>query len=1081
MNVHPLRRGILVSPSDLVRAVGIPFSDEQLEAITAPLEPGVIIAGAGSGKTTVMAARVVWLVGTGAVRPDQVLGLTFTRKAAAELASRIRTSLQTAGVGTGNDDSEPVILTYDSFAARVVAEHGLWLGYDPDARMITGASRFRLAARVVADAAGPFERLSRLRPPSVVERLLGLDSDLQSHLVADADLDAETRAFLAELDSAPTYRGKPYQALSAAGAVAGERLELAALAREYQAVKRERGLVEFGDQMAAAARLARTVPQVATAVRSQVAVVLLDEYQDTSAAQATLLTHLFGPGGDRSGEGFPVTAVGDPFQAIYGWRGAAASNILSFAADFPRAGGAPAHRFTLTVNRRSGQRILDAANTLAEPLRTDPLIATDLSDTRLRAPEGTPPGRIVAASFDTWPDEVAWVADRIAASGRDTGGPWSQTAVLLRRNRDIGQVYTALVDRDVPAEIVGLGGLLHLPEIADVVATLAVLDDPTDNPDLVRLLTGPRWRIGRDDLALLGQRAQELARSVPAADVALDLDPLSLALADAVVDVDPTEVVSLADALADLGTAGYSREARARFTAFSQELARLRDHVDEPVLDLIRRVVATLGLEVELSADPALAHQGRAQQLAAFVDAAAAYVDVDSDASLAGLLGYLRAELDHGSGLDQAVPTASDSVKLLTVHRSKGLEWDVVHLPGLVSKVFPADRLTDNWVKSAASLPAGLRGDADSIPQLDDVSNPGLKAYDQALREQLRRSEDRLVYVAVTRARHELVATSYRWREAAVEPREPSPYFVRLLADARSGGEVGPQESGTETNPLDVDIRPVPWPAELDPAAAARRAEAAALVGSLREAAPGSPEHRRRVAVAVAQAPLEVSAQVDAWDADLARLLTEAQPPAGPVEVPVPSSMSTSQLLWAVRDPDTFAQRLVRPMPQAVSGAARTGTRFHEWVVAHYGSQPLVDVLDDDEDDPSPADLDALTGAFLAGRFADATPQTLEQPFTLLVGGRVISGRIDAVFTAGPDVPPGCLALVVDWKTGTGRPDPWQLAVYRVAWAEMAGIDPSLVAAGFYHVRDDRLELLADLPDRRGLDAVVTGIGGSPR
>ncbi|MDN5572130.1 MAG: UvrD-helicase domain-containing protein, partial [Propionibacteriaceae bacterium] len=128
-------------------ALGIPFSEQQLAAIAAPLEPGVIIAGAGSGKTTVMAARVVWLVGSGQVRPEEVLGLTFTRKAAAELSGRVRAALARAGVvdAEGLDDAgEQLIMTYDAFAARLVADHGLRIGVEGEARLITGAARFRL-------------------------------------------------------------------------------------------------------------------------------------------------------------------------------------------------------------------------------------------------------------------------------------------------------------------------------------------------------------------------------------------------------------------------------------------------------------------------------------------------------------------------------------------------------------------------------------------------------------------------------------------------------------------------------------------------------------------------------------------------------------------------------------------------------------------------------------------------------------------------------------------------------------------------------------------------------------------------
>ena len=412
----------------------------------------MIIAGAGSGKTTVMAARVVWLVGTGRVRPEEVLGLTFTRKAAAELSARVRRALVDAGVvdeRAVDESGEQVVMTYDAFAARLVSEHGLRLGYEADPTMVSGATRFRLAARVVAAAAGPFEFLSRLRPASVTERVLKLDADLTSHLVDVDALDAHARDLLTGWDSAPpNNRGNVYADVKKARIAVQERLELASLVRDYQALKTRLGVVEFADQMAIAARLATEVPQVGTDLRSAFRVVLLDEYQDTSAAQAGMLRGLFSGFQPEDGLGHAVTAVGDPFQAIYGWRGAAASNITTFADTFRRADGRPAARYALTVNRRSGPTILDVANVLSRPLRagqaTAGVSASESDDVRsglglLQAPPGTAPGRVASATFTSWPEEVTWVADRIVEARRDgTVAHWADIAVLTRRNADIG-------------------------------------------------------------------------------------------------------------------------------------------------------------------------------------------------------------------------------------------------------------------------------------------------------------------------------------------------------------------------------------------------------------------------------------------------------------------------------------------------------------------------------------------------------------------------------------------------------------------------------------------------------------------
>lgn len=1064
--VASVLRRRLTDRHELSDALGIPFSDQQLDAITAPTEPGVIIAGAGSGKTTVMAARVVWLVGSGAARPEQVLGLTFTRKAAAELSGRIRAALHRAGVldTSGVDEAgEQVVMTYDAFAARLVSEHGLRIGVDGDRTMITGATRYRLASRVVAGAAGPFELLSRFRPVTLAERVLKLDADIQAHLVDRAALDRHAREWRVAWGQAPMSRTrKPYVAVTKAEQALAERLELASLVTEFQALKHQLRVVEFADQMAVAARLVEEVPEVAELVRQQFRVVLLDEYQDTSAAQAALLQGLFSGPDQASGRGHPVTAVGDPFQAIYGWRGAAASNILQFADDFPGPDGFRARAHALTVNRRSGHRILAVANQLAAALRHDPLLADQqVGDSLLVAPPEAPPGDVSAATFETFNEEVAWLADGVVAARVDgTVGAWSEVAVLTRRNADIGALYAELVGRDVPVEIVGLGGLLSLPEVRDVVATLRVLDDVTANPDLIRLLGGARWGIGARDLALLGRRARELARERDSAE-AFD-DALLVALEGAVAEVDPTEVVSLLDAVTDPGGLPYSDEARLRFGLFAGELAELRSHADEPVLDLTRRVVTSLGLDVELLATPQNARTGRRNQLAVFVDAVADYVDVDGDASLGGLLAYLQAEEDHGTGLERATPSDSDSVKLLTVHKAKGLEWTMVFLPALVQGVFPSDRVTDNWVNRAEAVPADLRGDRDSIPQLADATNDAIGTYAEALKHQQGQAEDRLAYVAVTRAKRHLIGSAHIWREENQRPRSPSPYFTAILAEAELQGRVmarAAEPVPDQRNPLAVTDAPVPWPKPLDPDASARRQAAAVAVAAARArfAETGSYELPTGGPVLLDEA--EVIAD---WDADVEQLVAEAREARrGRRSVTLPSSLSATSLLRAVQAPQEYASALIRPMPAPPSPRARFGTRFHQWVERHYASRgaplPLVDTEDLPERIQEVAaderELKALCDAFAGGAFGERVPHRMEVPFVLMLDGLALRGRIDAVYRSED---PAYAWQVVDWKTGRADDtDPGQLALYRLAWADLVGAPVEKVDAAFYLVRTD--------------------------
>ncbi len=1037
---------------ELCRMLEVPFSEEQLDAITAPLAPAVIIAGAGTGKTTVMAARVVWLVGTGQVRPEEVLGLTFTRKAAAELAGRVSTALEKAGVLSGDDtEGAELILTYDSFAARLVSEFGLRIGLDNDPVMLMGASRFRLAARAVAAAPGPFHNISRLGHASIPERVLELDAQMASHLVDGADVHEFGRRSRQRFEAAPLWRGKPLAVIAESLAALDERAELLGLVSDYQDLKNGLGLVEYADQLRRAVELAQTAPAVGGAMRSRFKVVLLDEYQDTSAAQAILLRTLFSGDVPDIGRGFPVTAVGDPHQAIYGWRGAAANNILDFPILFPLVDGAPAPRLTLRTNRRSGQRILDAGNDIAAELDGGDGVA-------LVAPEGTPSGRVRAMRFGTQTEEFEWLAEEVIQQ-RAGGTPWPEIAVLVRRNTTLGEVFEVFRDRDIPTEIVGLGGLLHLPEVSPVVATLRVLDDVAANPEVASLLSGPRWRLGLADLEALGARARELAGGKHRAEMP---DELSAQLSEVVLESDPAEMVSLLEAVNDPGDGGVSPEGCSRLAAFSAELTDLRRHAHDPVVDLVRRVVLTLGLEVELLARPG----ADVSQLARFIGAISDYVDVDGDGSLSGLLAWLDAEDEHGVALEQAVPSDEDSVKLLTIHRAKGLEWHTVFLPSLGEGYFPAASRSGVWPTRAALLPSPLRGDAQGIPQLGEYDKKGIDQFKTESRIDHRAAEDRLAYVAVTRAKQLLVASTHAWPPGLKKQREPSIYFTKIEV---AGGNEAVAPSISEANPVPSTDAVARWPLYLDPAVVAERRVAADLVNDAAAliAAGTSQQDLDDWVWQSGTAGPEDAALLAGWDED-ATLLFDQHARRRARSVALPDGLSATALMAMRADPQEFAQQLLRRMPRRPSAAASLGSRFHEWVQHRFDATAAFEELDVLQGSP-PSGLAALIAAFEAGQFSQRTPQGVEVPFLLKWETQVLRGRIDAVYAWDAD---DLDYLVVDWKTSNQPADPLQLAVYRQAWAQAHDVDESRVGTAFYHVQADRLSIV-DAPASLIRDALA--------
>jgi DNA helicase II / ATP-dependent DNA helicase PcrA len=1076
-------RPALADPAELRALMGIDFSAQQLEAVAAPLRPGVIVAGAGSGKTTVMAARVVWLVGSGQVRPDQVLGLTFTNKAAAELGHRVRDALAKAGltrrgagvpvvpadgadVGAGDGAGEPTVATYHAYAGRLISEHGLRLGVEPDSRLLADASRFQLAGLACERHPGALREVST-HLPTTLTSVLALDAEMSEHLVSPEHVRAFDEELRAELAAAP----RQTQLVTRALATARKRDELVDLVQAYRALKAERGAMDFSDQMAVGARLAQECAEVGALERERFAVVLLDEYQDTSVAQRLMLTGLFSGDVDPAGQGHPVTAVGDPCQGIYGWRGASVANLDEFPQHFRAADGEPAASYPLSVNRRCGARILDVANAHARAL-----YSRHTGVQPLTAPPAAVPGTVRAALFERYDEQMRWVAEQVATLPQahpDT--PWSQVGVLVHRMADARALQLELRRRGVPVEVVGLGGLLARPEVADVVATLEVIHDLTANAAMLRLLTGPRWRIGPRDLALLGARAKWLARAERA-----DSTDIDAALQQAVSGVDVTEIVSLADALDDPGPAAYSPQARDRFAALTREIRRLRGFTADPLVDLVRRVIDTIGVDVELAAGTGAPADQARDNLASFVDAVATFAGNGLEATLPSLLAYLRAEDDYAQGLPVASPTDSNSVKLLTVHKAKGLEWDVVFVPELTSTVFPSALGRPRWPTNAEALPSRLRGDADTLPDVLEWSTPGHDVFKAESSELDEHEERRLGYVAFTRARKALYVSGCWWGPTQKKKRGPSAYLravrqlleesaARSSADGDGGVRLDPwaAEPVDDDNPHAAEAAVAHWPAPLDHAAIGRRRAAADLVeqARARHAQTGSYDADEELL-------LDQAATVAEWDATVDRLIDEARRArVTEHEVPLPASLSATAMLRLRSDPEGLAREIARPMPRRPSAAARFGTRFHAWVESFVGQQQLVDPVDipgaADEGIGSEQELRELCQAFAEGPFGDRVPHAIEAPFAVVLAGEVVRGRIDAVYAEGDGF------RVVDWKTNqTQDADPLQVAIYRLAWAELAGVPPESVTASFYYVRSGELVTPQRLAGRAELEEV---------
>ena len=1085
---------------------------EQVRVIEAPRRPLLVVAGAGSGKTETMSMRVLWLLANHPdLSPSSILGLTFTRKAAGELGERLRERIRLLSREMPQLrerlDEDPVSLTYNSFAERIVSEHGMRIGIDPDFSMLSEAGALDLMLQIVE--AWPTDLDEDLTPLGAVGQILHLAGEIAEHGYTVQSAREALVDFGRELEQVGETNDDARRLLRA------NRRRIAFLdpIAEYQKRKRDMGVLDFSDQLVLATRIVREAPAVCESLREEFRAVLLDEFQDTSVIQMDMLSMLFG---DHA-----VTAVGDPNQAIYGWRGASASSLESFLDRFQTGEAQESQTLTLSTAWRNDQAILDAANRVAAPLRE--VAAYQEGKQRLKAQspvlvarDGAGPGHVDVAYAPDYEAALGAVVDfaRSVRSQASEGGKRRTVAVLCRRRKDFAYVDAALRDAGIPTEIVGLGGLLDQPAVQDVRAALELAYDVEASPWLARLLAG--IDLGATDLMALGDWSRVLARSE-------GTNPHQAVLLDAVDS--PPEPGWAAE-----GRPAISEEAVRRVRLLGERLRQVREGVGRSVTEQVERAILIMGTLDDVIADP-LSMGGRAA-LDEFISVAAAYEQETPGASLGSFLAYLDMAEKREDGLDAPLGEPDpNAVQILTVHGSKGLEWDGVVVFALADGSFPLHKSksrswTDDppankaWVTDAGSLPHPLRGDRADLPpfefDVEGAKNPSTAfkkwldgEYGVSLGEHAEREERRLAYVAMTRARSAQLLVGSWTSGFNKKVTHPSRYLMDASAQifehapGASSGTVG----AIEDPRMWSDGR---W---RDHAVESSVGEGRCLIAPVPQADedgeqgvgvrvfetfPQEPGlSRQRVAAAAAA----VQAQIDAMpeDQDVYEALVQlGEDPAVRDTVALIEEYQLSQEtpvvdLWAERvpatsvsallqDADEFARDMRRPMPARPSSFSALGTVFHAWVerelhlasadpaseiTASFGLSVGEDAAlaagDDGADEALLTDgererlerLRANFRVFIADELADYRAVAIEEAFSVEVGGVSVQGRIDAVFERvrgnGPRF------LVVDWKSGrpvsaTTKPDKvayfvTQLRLYRRAWAARMDVDASEVGA----------------------------------
>ena len=511
------------SPEELADMLGQHQpTPEQSAIISSPLEPLLVIAGAGSGKTATMADRVIWLVANGKVRPEEILGVTFTRKAAGELAQRIRGQLEKlarSGLLQLEDEGllDPSVSTYHSYANTLVKEHGLRLGVESDTALLGTAQAWQVAAAVVEGYAGDYEHLASSKN-TLIDAVVTFAGECAEHLVDPVYAKEWIDALVGRLEALPYRTDKPAAPSLDARKLLDKlrtRATIAELAVDYARAKAARGALDYGDLVALAARIAREIPEAAHSERAKFKVVLLDEFQDTSHAQMVLFSCIFG-------DGHALTAVGDPNQSIYGFRGASAGQLFRFPTEFPArleepgdnpVRMRPASVAYLSTAWRNSVNVLSAANAVSAKLNS--VAPSGISVPSLKPSAFAGNGVVELARYATGSQEAAALAARFVAERHSFAAAHGRNptmAVLCRTRSALMPIARGLEDAGVPYEILGLGGLLGMPEVADIVATLNVLVDPNRSDHLLRLLAGARWRIGPADLMAFADWSRFLAR-----------------------------------------------------------------------------------------------------------------------------------------------------------------------------------------------------------------------------------------------------------------------------------------------------------------------------------------------------------------------------------------------------------------------------------------------------------------------------------------------------------------------------------------------------------------------------------------
>lgn len=1078
-----------MSQQKFAQTIELELTSEQAAVVfDTSCEPAVIVAGAGSGKTAVMAARMV--ASLARLQADRnVLGLTFTRKAASELKSRVRKYRRSAidAKLLSSDVAEPEVSTYHSFAQNFVREHGLRAGIDADLRIATEFELLPISVRVAATTSllDGVPQLGNLF--DVAQQLRRLDAELAEHCVTPAQLarheDDRLRQMLREAEGGKKAPKDVQQVRIAAQ----QRQALAGVVTQYRLAKADQGVMDYADMMRLADDIAHAVPNIAQLMQQQYQMVLLDEYQDTSVVQRNLLVALFGGGHE-------VVAVGDPKQSIYGFRGAAQDTMSGFCTYFSYGNKKP-REYGLSSNFRSGANIVAVANRCQAAVAETPMsVGTNFDD------------QIFVNLFASQGDEdqylISTISDRLTA-GISAG----DIMVLCEDNATVNRLALRLQQAGIAAVSSSLQGVLQLPVVCDVLAYMRLAADPAANDQLLRILASPRWAIGLRDMAQIRRVAQQLDQQT-----AVDTRNMS-DLHKATAQTDPIDNVSLLDALHDGSLTDVSLEGRQRLSELAKMVERFAARLTDPLVDQLNRIVRDTGIGVEaLLGDQAELNHAA---LGAILDLASSWQSATPGRGTVEFLNLLKMAQQGDSSPDFEPPVPTTAVRVMTIHKSKGLQAKILFIPGMDDCSYDKVRLHSHWTNSAGTLPEDKRGDLPTSGIFTAAAQSQVDNLRDVTKQRLLSEKQRLIYVALTRAEQELHVSAHRAAPGRKQLLNPCDQLLRMYEytsatgasaniDTDTGTDTGNGAgtgngtgTGVDSSPgttavelytpqvqlgqwcdqddlplMDAEMQaPMAFPMVDGELHNQRLAQAALVEQEIARLQKSSVPPDDRTAAKL-DAPPQLSESeatvVEQWQRDVSALLQEATERAtARPEVLLPQTLSVSQLQQLLNSPEEFALQLRRPMPRPPSRAAARGTQFHAWYERRWHQQALLDVTEfaADAEFTDNTDIERFITVFEQSEYAILRPKYVEYPVSWMLGTHTIIGRIDAVFQTDTGW------KIVDWKTNAASSaDALQLAAYRLAFAQDHNIDPAQVEAAFFYVSRGQEELLTNLPDKESLE-----------